>query len=155
MPLNPRIAVSVFFGLLTVALCVLWVRSYWQVGVLTYTEGQDVILRRWGFNSGRFIHTKYPLVNKLMDPQAAALTRQVWPAGWSIDAGPAKDLSKNFVWEIGDKRSVVIAPLWPIVLLSAVTCVIAGQLPTFSLRTLLIATTLVAVVLGLGVWLTH
>ena len=26
-----RIAVSVFFGVMTVALCVLWVRSYWRL----------------------------------------------------------------------------------------------------------------------------
>ena len=28
-----RIAVSVFFGLLTVALCVLWVQNYWATDV--------------------------------------------------------------------------------------------------------------------------
>ena len=34
MPRKLRIAVSVFFGVLTVALCVLWVRSYWRVHVV-------------------------------------------------------------------------------------------------------------------------
>ena len=40
-----RIAVSVFFGVLTVLVCVLWVRSYWRVDMLVIpTTDNDPLL---------------------------------------------------------------------------------------------------------------
>ncbi len=39
-----RIAVSVFFGVLAVALCVLWVRSYWHSDVLLTASNYDATI---------------------------------------------------------------------------------------------------------------
>jgi hypothetical protein len=138
-----RIAVSVFFGLLTVALAVLWVRSfYWhdRVRAPSFNSGgisvasmtgqirivRNVSLWNWSFET-----------NLIPDGYAAKPWRQRW--GFGSNA----------------RSSVVVFPHESLIVVFALLTALPWASPTnrFSLRTLLIATTLVAAVLGLGVWL--
>ena len=130
-----RIAVSVFFVTLTVALCVLWVRSYYVGDLLDFAPNSS---------------------NKLLIQSATGKIKLYWSdtQQWSPTyrrfhnrfAVPAFDAPLPFSWR-GFQ-----APHW--VFISALVAIavapwIKGR---FSLRTLLIATTLVAVMLGLVVW---
>ena len=140
-----RIAWSVGWGILAVLFCVLWVRSYWRADSLvisiakTYQlELQSVPGRCIGFIAyapsrpieGFARHNSAP-------PEGAAHTFQthgVLGGDWPMQTA------------------------WIAHWLAASSCASLGIAPwvrraRFSLRTLLIATTLVAVVLGMSVWL--
>src|SRR6266480_1420576 len=77
---NLRIAWSIFWGLLTLLLIVLWARSYWRVDIFRYgtkaTIDQPFI--SVGFNRGAIhcIHWWGP----------AGLIEQSKPPGWSYDS---------------------------------------------------------------------
>jgi hypothetical protein len=141
-----RIAWSVMWSLLAVLLVVLWVRSYWQAGCfgcqsrpsffihsqrgqLTYMSGLPERVRL-GF---------------LRDSTFFDATRVSPPPVWGFGAATS-----------GGIISLLFLPYWPVVLLAS-TLAVLGVLPwlrwRFSLRTVLIAMTLVALVLGAIVWL--
>jgi hypothetical protein len=143
-----RIAVSVFFGVLTVAMCVLWVRSYLHRDVFK--------AREWAVGSYRGEYIIGTLIFPVPDIER----------GWAYPTGEAKNASyleaRVFGNTLGTSNNcntsfsglymfnVVYSAListwaaWPWLRRSR------GR---FSLRTMLTATTLVAVVLGLGVWM--
>ena len=138
-----RIAWSVFWGLAAVLLLVLCVRSYWRVNGLNVSGGHRYAL----FCGCLFIDETFFIAN----PGPTASQHKL--LGYSVlhvvvNHGQAKPYAK------GTKL-----PLWPLVTIVAVfpiapwILVIPWLRWRFSLRTLLIATTLVAVVLGLIVWL--
>jgi hypothetical protein len=149
-----RIAASVIFAVVTVALCVLWVRSYWWV---------EHIL--WNSKAESLCLSIYPGQVSIERRNDAVLM----PLGWSYvafsilgDDSTSDDEHRTifgFGWHTEDDSIIAYVPFW----FPALTCtlfgwfVIAPSTPVkrFSLRTLLIATTLVAVVLGLGVWLSR
>lgn len=135
-----RIAVSVFFGVLTVALCVLWVRSYtgtsgWRLRV---THLRRVIFDsrdgRLSINAMKL--SPYPTVfNSLYDSVAdESLVAQDRPAFQVHTAPMGVGCSCQY---------------WLLVVIAASTATAPWLRRRFSLRTMLIATTLVAVVLGL------
>jgi hypothetical protein len=148
-----RIAWSVAWGILAVLLCVLWVRSYWSTGSLSYfTEGRvrsvhsvrGVVslhysmdarfqLARRGLGPQWKLHSA-PLIHSELDPDDQEAILQHWP--------------KPFRWNNRLPSSISISfPHWTLILLiSLMGC--AAWVMRFSLRALLIATTLVAVVLG-------
>jgi hypothetical protein len=145
-----RIAVSVFFGVLTVALLVLWVRSYWRIDLLRrdipqmhIQSGQGVIqVMRWNRpHSGIFASWQFDSIQPDFRrfPQPTGMMPQL----------PRVARSRLI--------TAVSIPFWtPTVaclILAIVPVCIASTRKQFSLRTMLIATTLIAVVLGLGVWL--
>jgi len=145
-----RIAVSVFFAVLTVLLCVLWLRSFstrehlrWRVttsravsiasregiiGVSTWTKNLD------GISSFVF-------------------------SGPVVGSPPRRQMSNPLGFEFIRSKEYdglsVVVPYWFTVLTCAICVTIPHVLNShrFSLRTLFIATTLLAVVLGLAVWL--
>jgi hypothetical protein len=136
-----RIAFSATCLIACVLLIALWVRSYWwadfcEVGVWS----------RWlkveSFG-GQFVIKRYFFED----------------AGWSLHSYPIEEVvSKEFMTERGLPTfelglGLLLLPYWFLVL----SCVVGSTLPWFSYRftprTLLIATTLVAVALGLIVWL--
>jgi hypothetical protein len=156
----PRIAMSVFFCLLTVAMCVLWVRSYShqdgysfdqvgaQVPVLGSSRGNITALvigshsrsiPREGSGWGSYPASRPWLLFE--ESSAPNSPRYGFPTKWSIS-------SNGFVlphWMLAITFAVLAAVSW------------IGQtwrlsLRRFSLRTMLIATMLVAVLLGLMVW---
>jgi hypothetical protein len=120
-----RIAVSVFFAVVAVALCVLWVRSFstsCQItahGVGSYaTSAQD----------GKLI-----------------IFRSTSPLGF---------MQRDDRIIYSDSHTLkIILPIWIVIFATSTASGLPWARPRFSLRTLLIATTLMAGVLGLGVWL--
>jgi hypothetical protein len=153
-----RIAWSVGCGVACVLLIVLWVRSYWwwdtAVGPMSPTKTLIVFS-----SSGR-------LGGRLDGPAKFA-------AGWHFIHSSVAKMLKEDEEELSLGRGVVTKPnrpSWPVfgrcsdgnfrvahwlaVLFFATLGIVAAPFIKwrFSLRTLLIATTLVAVVLGLIVW---
>jgi hypothetical protein len=136
-----RIAWSVVWGILAVLLVVLWVRSY------SHTEGLFVPLKnaeglrlasvrgRMGYESDHAV-TKWECV-----AESVKLAKFDWDR-WD----------RNTPHWIFRKDHAVVVPHWfPLAIVA--TLAAAPWLPSrFSLRALLIATTLVAVVLGLIVY---
>jgi hypothetical protein len=152
-----RIAWSVGCGIACVLLIVLWVRSYLNYEDAMWRSATDSLCVHSGL--GHVLVVEQP-GNK---PQYAF---PMWK--WTVGSQPITDpvnlerdimnyhKTLGFGWgEIAPQR-FLMAPHWSLILLSSVM----SGLPwlrsfawRFSLRTLLIATTLVAVVLGLIVWL--
>lgn len=141
-----RIAFSVVCGLVCVLLVVLWVRTHFAIdnisGPLASSTGFGITSRHDGV--GLVINSGY---------------RSQWRI---VKYPPNEDFSSAVDYEtvLGFVQYQTMAngfrirvPYWSLILLSA----ISGGLPwlsyRFSLRTLLIATTVIAAVLGLVVWL--
>jgi hypothetical protein len=138
-----RIAWSVAWGVLAVLVCVLWMRSYRVNDNLMIGTGKPSAGRRhyvvftsnWGF-----IQTEYPTVFDL--GTWGCRNQPAWPR---TDVG--------FEWR--DSGRIKVPDVFLVVV--AVMASIAPWLnyKRFSLRTLLIATTLVAAVLGIVVWMSR
>ena len=137
-----RIAVSVFFGVLTVAMCVLWVRSYnHQFGV-------------WWQYTNQYSFTIASEVGSVL---IGLRDRERPGVGFrrnKIDKESADTLMS--VWEMetnglgfGVSGSSAIVPYWSIMLCLATIAALAWPSWQFSLRTMFITTTLVAGLLGL------
>jgi hypothetical protein len=145
-----RIAWSVAWGILCVLLIVFWVRSYgWFDSISVSFNGRHTY---WlGSIAGEIRHTKMATSRPhglqwrtSDDPVSETLRREVLP-NWSVLG------FRSFNSPNGRGTSLTIPHWFPVVILAALAA--APWLRwTFSLRTLLIATTLIAVVLGLVVW---
>ena len=138
-----RIAVSVFFGVLTVALCVLWVRSYWRY---------DFVLRADKPNTQMRIHTLSGIGQAQWTDFAMGVPRRV-AVGWhmgsiplppNVSAPPSIELFRS------PQASRLSAPIWALAVFSSCVAAVPWLSYRFSLRTMLIVTTLVAVALGLA-----
>jgi hypothetical protein len=131
-----RIGWSALFGLLAVLLCVLWVRSYWRHDTLHGWKSNKVVFS---------IGSEIGVIGFMWDQRPA---RYTWRA--RLADGGDIPLFSNSRTTTGE--TMMNFPIWlPIILLCSIGAV--PWLPyRFSLRTLLVATTLVAVVLGLIVW---
>ena len=148
-----RIAWSVGCAAACVLLVVLWVRSYW------WMDSAWNVIPAFGTTN---------LVSDLGDVRASSDTSSAasTPSGWKVWSYEQADstsaavrlrpwVRSRFTWKASAGRCSVSAPHWSLVMISAT----AASLPwinrlrwRFSLRTLLIATTLVAAVLGLVVY---
>jgi hypothetical protein len=137
-----RVAVSVIFGVLTMALCVLWGRSYWLQDYFASNQWSFVCVSS---NNGY-------LILDLRPGKKLHTIQQPWWAGTT----KANGWVPSSIYK-SEPRKMLIATHFcvPAVTFAGVAVAFgAGFLSTrFSLRDMLIATTLVAVVLGLGVWL--
>ena len=133
-------------------LIVLWVRSYRWADLLAYTRGQTYVAVADGRGIALFHwRTCHPFVtvgNKL---------------GWELISGPAGTIDSNlkpleFSRDSGPATAFgffISAPYWCCVFFLATLAVLPWIRQCkwrFTLRTLLIATTVVAVVLGLAVY---
>jgi hypothetical protein len=142
-----RIAWSVLCGIACVLLIVLWVRSYWRHDILLLGEG-------------RALASCLGTVHTCVVSIGPALEHQWVLTGSQLRKPNYQEYSFSFLG-IGFSS----APFWPGVIIPdwLPTLLAAGLVAVpwlhwsgrFSLRTLLIATTLVAVVLGLIVWLSR
>jgi hypothetical protein len=138
-----RIVVSVFFGVLAVALCVLWLRS---------TRLSDNLLR-YGANHWMLeLHSDrgaVRLVSRPLSLDSRPVTRWKYRAT-GVEPSP---LRFTFGFRKVSNRSYLMLPYWMLVLTLGVLSFVAiprhSYSNRFSLRTLFIATTLVAIVLGL------
>jgi hypothetical protein len=145
-----RIAVSVFFAVLTVLLCVLWVRSYWYMDRLHGPISQTRAIECLSVNG----HMLFA-ITKLVIP--------VQRLNWSLESidsrdgaaqSESQDTIMGFVYGEIDYWTIW-GPHWFLTMIAAtLAAALWFRVPyRFSLRTMLIATTLLAVVLGLAVWL--
>lgn len=148
-----RVAWTVFFGVLTVALSVLWVRSYWWSDAIfdhctaisaTFTSeaGECQFVVGGNRTTRRGIE-----VNQLQLRDKRGIRTLSFNSEWHGLIGFDAYWHNSTEWGL-------FFPHW---ILGAVTASIAAfpWLPfRFSLRTMLIATTLIAVVLGLIMWST-
>ena len=129
-----RIAWSVVCAIACALLIVFWVRSYRQVETLDNLYGYRIDVKQ-----GKLVLVER--VQRSIGPISQAL---------SLSAAAAR-----FLVKIPPKHVVVASlPLWILVVIGSLLAVAPwiSRRTRFSLRTLLIATTLVAVVLGLIVW---
>jgi hypothetical protein len=148
-----RIAWSVGWGVVAVLLIVLWIRSYWWTDILAHTGGQTYVAvsTSHGITVLRCCQAK-PLVtlgNKLgwdlQESPAATSFGGLKPLEWKFDRA-----NTAFVFDLA-----ISVPCFCCASFFALLAVLPWELKIpsrFSLRTLLIATTLVAVALGVIVY---
>jgi hypothetical protein len=140
-----RIAVSVFFTMLALALCVLWVRSYWRWDGIQVVYSNEITinvlsqcgtLRVQGYPKDAGDHSLHE-----SGSIPTHVTGKFWQWWWS--------------WDSNDRIIDCEFPGWlpGLICLATATATWPYFPVRFSLRTLFLATTLVAVVLGLAVWL--
>jgi hypothetical protein len=144
-----RIVWSVWCAIACVLMIALWVRSYWRCDWINRLD-KNKIQTSLGSNMGELIYFQIDLTS---DP-----TVHVASHGWSYYAVAPVGLHESF-WMTSINHPGYIrvgTPYW-LPISAAVASASLPWLPwgfkRFSLRTMLIATTLVAVVLGLVVWL--
>ena len=134
-----RIAFSAVCGVICLLLIVLWVRSYWKSDMISHldSKGRKKVL---GSNYGTVYFTQMNVPLVASGP----------PHGWKYETGDATDSRKHFEWASGSKNVIRVPNLPLATVLALAACLAPVRLPKrFSLRTLLIGITLVAVALGL------
>jgi len=140
-----RIAWSVAWGVVAVLLCVLWVRSYYGYDTFTGHNGWGVLADscngRFGIALFQRGDLQHPMTNGISF-EAIPGTDDWWPKG-----------TFGFGTKIGDcDLPFHFAPYWFPFSFAATFAAAPWLRWHFSLRTLLIAVTLVALLLGLVVW---
>ena len=146
-----RIAVSAVWGILCVLLICLWVRSYWKCDIVSRVNNSGR-LTTIGSNSGYvyLIRMQFP---KFRGQPNGGPGWGSSPHGWRIGGGrEATNIPAVYKWKSTPMQTQITVPYRYFVPLLAVFAALPWLRWKFSLRTLLIATTAIAVVLGLVVW---
>jgi hypothetical protein len=146
-----RIGVSVFLGVMTVALCLLWVRSLQKNEIYSRISSTGRLITI-GANSGSvYIYSmKRGFTIPSADPYRTGMDWQ--SHDWRYSAVEASKAS--WLPTINSDSDINISlPLWLLIALFSGSSWQLWHRAGYSLRTMLIATTLVAIALGLGVWL--
>jgi hypothetical protein len=132
-----RIAWSVTWGMVAVLLCMLWVRSY---------SVNDNLYLKVGKGRSAWIGSLCGRLAFLEKPAAELPEFEKWWLDHSaVSTGEHLNVSTG----------AIVLPLWLPVLFAALFGLAPWIRRRFSLRTLLIAATVVAVVLGIVVWATR
>jgi hypothetical protein len=145
-----RIAWSVTWGLVAVLLIVLWVRSYWWQDCIVGNLGPHVNLLNISSDAGQLKYVDIrrndisPTKFTIMSRRSDEIMKKVSGFDSNLVAGFGVRLAPN-TWSIA-------VPHWFAVVLFATLATLPWIRWRFTIRTLLIVTTLVAVVLGLIVW---
>jgi hypothetical protein len=139
-----RIAWSVFWGLACVLLIALWVRSYWWIEGLTAPISTNRAIQVGTLPGVVAVGVRHV--------QESLHTLQRPVAQWrALHSGPSQLWGGTMLTQ---STSSLYIPYWPLILLSMIFAGVPWRKSfgrRFSLRTLLIATTLVAVVVGFAV----
>ena len=134
---KPRIAWSVAWGVVAVLLCVLWVRSYSYCDIYA-SSGHNIAFLRGSF-----------CLDSTIQYGATGTGGSFLSGTFSPASSPA-----HLPAESCTIASTAFSIRLVVLLVASVAAAALSWLPhRFSLRTLLIVTTLIAVVLGLIVWL--
>jgi hypothetical protein len=143
-----RIAWSVVFGILCVLLICLWVRSNgrWERFYIGITDSVGMV-----FQSGN-CQLRFVWENFWDEPTVRLMRWAYYSEPRDVNPSPGFGGFQYSGYEHIKNARHFAAPHW----FALIICGLAGVTPwlpwRFSLRTLLIATTLIAVVLGLVVW---
>jgi hypothetical protein len=137
-----RIAVSTVFGILCILLIALWIRSLTWASTLQGVLGSERL--QFTSEDGRLAVLIFPNI------QSRNFPRRDWTItdGWSADTNHPQFQN----WRLGKMRPkgvFAVVSWWFVVLILAMLAAAPWIRWRFSIRTLLIVTTLVAVVLGL------
>jgi hypothetical protein len=148
-----RIAWSVAWGVVAVLLCTLWMRSYSRFDTVSCEDSVPPHQVDYALTSsgGHVFFHSFKM-------------RSSHPAGrlWEVREGPARQIewgntTAGFKWFRDSIELSVVASHWFFVLVASSLAIVAWMIPRiiprFSVRALLIATTLVAMGLGVVVWL--
>jgi hypothetical protein len=142
---NLRIAFSATCLLACVLLIVLWVRSYWHRQFI-FSVNKSALYTGVGSDSGIVQFSRQTLTNEEYSGSRS----------WSYNSVSNRLLyGDTFRWSTSKAGLLVRAPHWSLILLSAGFATLPWLRWQFTLRTLLIATTLVGVVLGIIVWMSQ
>jgi hypothetical protein len=134
-----RLAWSVACGIACVLLIVLWVRSYWWMEQL----------------SGPLSRTRILVVGSIEGGLLVQVPFHDWGYIWKVRSNSLKSGGRSSFRFGSEFRRIpegFCLPHWSLVVLYATLAAVPWLRWRFSLRTLLIATTAIAVVLGLIVW---
>lgn len=144
-----RIAWSVAWGVVAVLLCVLWVRSYLINEILFRLDPGNQVTTLGSGNGTCYF------VRMLMRPRSFGPPQPPpAPHSWKYSgAAPADNVNRSFKFSREPNGYSFYIPFWLFVGASAAIGAAPWFTYRFSLRTLLIVTTLVAVGLGLVVWM--
>lgn len=150
-----RIGWTVFFGALCLLLIGLWVRSYWWNDIVFNNRTTTKLGSNYG--AVYFIRLTRPIL--VTSSTGLGLNAPYGPPantppmhGWRLGGREASVASKRFEWTISSVRQEAMLPYWGPTLFFATLAATPWAPWRFSLRTLLLFTTLVAVGLGVIVW---
>jgi hypothetical protein len=146
---NLRIAWSVGWGVVAVLLCVLWARSYWRSETIRRVASTTIYTSITSDRGAITLIRNDKLYFLSLSLQFAAKD------DWQYSSRTASKLTPSFGYRSAPGDIYLRTPFWAIVLGFAALASgpWIGLLSwRFSLRTLLIATTLVAVGLGVAVY---
>ena len=146
-----RIAWSATWGVVAMLLCVMWVRSYWRNDMLSISR-EATVISLWGDMS---LCSQEPK-GRLMP--WSIVSERIEGTAWEHEKHVTESLLRSgamfrkgfYISHNG--RSAVAIPHWLLAIAAAAITPLPWVPFRFSLRTLLIATTLVAVGMGLIVW---
>jgi hypothetical protein len=134
-----RKGVSIAFALLAGVLLVLWVRSYWRVDVVSRSGGSLLVLSSINGN----LRVYYEPVSRF--PQVSN--------NWGMGSTTANARVPRSLYRNDRNSRSVFVPYWCPVVAAAVGASLPFAKARFSLRTMMVGLSLVALVLGLGTWL--
>jgi hypothetical protein len=159
----PRITWTVAWGVAAVLLVALWVRSYWRQDYMLGWASDSRTISSLSSNGWLSLDSQW--FNKTSEPSQLPnweITSRIIQPDPIFGTSPRLAPLPGWNWHsYATRRNAsrgLVVPYWFLVVLA-----IAFAAPPwihklnwrFSLRTLLIATTLLSVLLGLVVWLTH
>jgi hypothetical protein len=142
-----RIAWSVVWGVVALLTCVLWMRSYSHVTML-WRMNPSNLLTAIISESGDIWIDRYS--SDVIEPHGWQLSDKPQLASHVVI--PNAFVHGQFRWNWTPSQINLKVPHWLLTSLAAALSTGPWLCWRFSLRTLLIATTLIAVVLGLVVW---
>jgi hypothetical protein len=152
-----RIAWSVAWGIACVLLIVLWVRSYWWVDIVYYRPASKTLFLMRSDQGAVSCGDWSDRVGTMGDPPSLGWTRRRWPFREGTEVANCPLFKRVFRWFDATSLFGYQLPVWfPTIFFATFAVapwIVRDSHWRFSLRTLLIATTLVAVLLGLIVWL--
>jgi len=139
-----RIAWSAICAITCVVLVALWVRSYWWLDNVNFSTAGTTVVQSFN-GSLAFVYSREisnPGLTTLSAKKLATLIKPIelrtkWP---------------DWYFGSNQKTLTIRLPYWFVTLLPCVLAAVPWMRWRFTIRTLLIITTLVAALLGLAVW---
>ena len=132
--------------MLTVFFLCLWLRSYWWLDNVNFSMTETKVVQ--SFQGILSLHLR----PKFTEPGVTSLAYQDWALALKP---PNHNQMPNWYFGSSASSTAIRCPHWFVAILLCAGVVIASLVWRFSLRTLLIATTIVAVALGLITWTTR